>query len=198
MDIKPTRKTGSLVSTSLLLRRSAVPRLFPPGCYYLLGMANFGELVLVLGDAHVPDRASKIAEGFQRMLVPNKMQHVICTGDCDGIMDQLQGLAPNMHVVAGINGGANSTMPESRVLQVGAFKIGVVHGHQILPWKNEAAVDRWRRKLGVDVLISGHSHQNQFRIIEDRFVSINPVRLSSISGPFLSNRLSGWKSSDIT
>lgn len=43
-------------------------------------MAEFGELVLVLGDMHIPHRAAAIPEKFKRMLVPNKMQHVLCTG----------------------------------------------------------------------------------------------------------------------
>lgn len=36
--------------------------------------SDFGELVLVLGDFHIPHRAAGIPEKFQRMLVPNKMQ----------------------------------------------------------------------------------------------------------------------------
>lgn len=43
--------------------------------------ANFGELVLVVGDHHLPSRAVSIPEPFQKMLVPNKMQHVVCTGN---------------------------------------------------------------------------------------------------------------------
>ena len=42
---------------------------------------DFGELVLVVGDFHIPHRCSSIPEKFQRMLVPNKMQHVLCTGE---------------------------------------------------------------------------------------------------------------------
>jgi hypothetical protein len=37
-------------------------------------MTDFGELVLVVGDFHIPHRAASIPEKFQRMLVPNKMQ----------------------------------------------------------------------------------------------------------------------------
>lgn len=37
-------------------------------------MSDFGELVLVIGDFHIPYRAAIIPEKFQRMLVPNKMQ----------------------------------------------------------------------------------------------------------------------------
>jgi vacuolar protein sorting-associated protein 29 len=44
-------------------------------------MSDFGELVLVVGDAHVPHRAAGLPEKFKRMLVPNKMQHVLCTGN---------------------------------------------------------------------------------------------------------------------
>lgn len=44
-------------------------------------MSDFGDLVLVCGDLHVPYRAGGIPEKFQKMLVPNKMQHVLCTGN---------------------------------------------------------------------------------------------------------------------
>ncbi len=44
-------------------------------------MAEFGELVLVLGDYHIPHRAAMIPEVFKKMLVPNKMQHIFCTGN---------------------------------------------------------------------------------------------------------------------
>ena len=42
---------------------------------------DFGELALVVGDFHIPHRAACVPEKFQKMLVPNKMQHVICTGN---------------------------------------------------------------------------------------------------------------------
>ena len=44
-------------------------------------MADFVELALVVGDMHIPQRAMGIPEKFQRLLVPNKMQHVLCTGN---------------------------------------------------------------------------------------------------------------------
>ena len=42
---------------------------------------DFGELVLVVGDFHIPQRVGTIPERFKRMLVPNKMQYVLCTGN---------------------------------------------------------------------------------------------------------------------
>jgi vacuolar protein sorting-associated protein 29 len=66
-------------------------------------MAEFGELVLVLGDIHIPHRAAIIPEKFKRMLVPNKMQHVLCTGNLvvREQLEELKALAPNVHVVRG-------------------------------------------------------------------------------------------------
>jgi len=137
--------------------------------------------VLVLGDMHIPQRASKIPAPFKRMLVPNKMQHVICTGNVSQEQyEELRGLAPNVHIVSGEfddlepNNGSVS-FPETRVLQVGAFRIGVVHGHQLIPWKSKEAIERMRRKLDVDVIVTGHTHQNEVNVQEEDYYHINPV-----------------------
>mmetsp|Transcript_10119 Transcript_10119/g.12152 ORF Transcript_10119/g.12152 Transcript_10119/m.12152 type:complete len:202 (-) Transcript_10119:117-722(-) len=151
-------------------------------------MANFGELVLVLGDVHIPHRANTIPEKFKRMLVPNKMQHVICTGNVgnDEQYEELRELAPNVHIVAGDFdvSGANvtQTFPETKVVQVGSFRIGVIHGHQIIPWNDETALARMRRKLNVDILISGHTHQNSV-LEHEGYFHINP---GSITGAYSS------------
>jgi len=138
--------------------------------------ASFGELVLVLGDLHIPSRASKIQAAFKRMLVPNKMQHVICTGNIGSSepYDELRSLAPNVHVVAG-DYDTDTVFPETTVVQVGAFRIGVIHGHQIIPWKSSDALSRMRRKLNVDVLVSGHTHQNEVSVQDGSYYHINPV-----------------------
>lgn len=38
-------------------------------------------LVLALGDLHIPHRAPDLPEKFKSMLVPGKIQHIICTGN---------------------------------------------------------------------------------------------------------------------
>lgn len=142
-------------------------------------MANFGELVLILGDMHIPQRASKIPAAFKRMLVPNKMAHVICTGNISNEQYQeLRSLAPNLHIVAGEYDDlepSGLSFPETRVLQVGAFRIGVCHGHQLIPWQSKEAIQRMQRKLNVDVIVTGHTHQNEVNVQEDDYYHINPV-----------------------
>mmetsp|Transcript_52446 Transcript_52446/g.63193 ORF Transcript_52446/g.63193 Transcript_52446/m.63193 type:complete len:209 (-) Transcript_52446:299-925(-) len=153
-------------------------------------MANFGELVLLMGDIHIPHRATDIPEKFKRMLVPNKMQHVICTGNL-GSQEQyetLRNLAPNVAVVAGdfeyFTPSSSQTpaqqqlFPETKVVQVGQFRIGVIHGHQVIPWGDHMSLAMMRRKLDVDILVSGHTHKNEVHEHEG-FWHINP---GSITG----------------
>ena len=38
------------------------------------------------------------------------------------------------------------------------MKIGLIHGHQIIPWSDEEALENKAKELGVKLLLSGHSH----------------------------------------
>ena len=49
-------------------------------------------------------------------------------------------------------------LPESQIVEIAGFRVGVIGGHQILPWGDELALQQWQRKLDVDILISGHEH----------------------------------------
>lgn len=49
----------------------------------MIPCGNFVEMVLVLaiGDLHIPARAPDLPAKFKSMLVPGKIQHIICTGN---------------------------------------------------------------------------------------------------------------------
>lgn len=132
--------------------------------------ANFGELVLLVGDHHIPMRAMAIPTPFLQMLVPGKMQHVICTGNIGDPeeYDRLRGLvsvssaSANVHCVQGeydfalgIPDGIPS-FPETKIVQLGRFRVGVIGGHQVVPWGDLSSLAMQRRKMGVDVLVCGH------------------------------------------
>jgi len=131
---------------------------------------------------------------YRRMLVPNKMQHVLCTGNLttrgSGVYEELRNLAPNVHCVAGDMDDAvmatkgddtaasqqpSVSFPETKVVKIGQFRIGLVHGHQSIPWGNQDALAGYRRKLGADILISGHTHRNEVTPYDGHY-HINPVR----------------------
>lgn len=59
------------------------------------------------------------------------------------------------------------------MVTVGQFRIGLTHGHQIVPWADPEALALVQRQLDVDILISGHTHKFEAYEHENRFY-INP------------------------
>lgn len=116
-------------------------------------------LVLVIGDFHIPNRAADLPEAFKKLLVPGKIQVVLCTGNlCTNETHRfLKSLAHEVHVVQG-DADEDSQWPEYKVVTVGQFKIGLCHGHQIVPWGDSEALAMAQRQLGVDIMITGHTH----------------------------------------
>ena len=138
------------------------------------------ELVLVVGDMFVPQRAPDISEQFKSILIPNKLQHVLSLGNIGSreSNDWLKSLSNDFHQVKG--DFDEGDIPEKKVVQIGEFKIGMVHGHQVLPWGDPEALSNVQRELGCDILLSAHTHQIDVRVKEGKFF-INP---GSISGAF--------------
>ena len=138
------------------------------------------ELVLVVGDMFVPQRAPDISEQFKSILIPNKLQHVLSLGNIGSreSNDWLKSLSNDFHQVKGDFGEGD--IPEKKVVQIGEFKIGMIHGHQVLPWGDPEALSNIQRELGCDILLSAHTHQIDVRAKEGKFF-INP---GSISGAF--------------
>ncbi|CAK9292454.1 unnamed protein product [Gordionus sp. m RMFG-2023] len=75
-------------------------------------------LVLVIGDFHIPYRSYTLPDQFLKLLVPGKIQHILCT-------------ANDVHVVRG--DFDEEGFPEQKVVTVNKFRIGLVHGHQLIP-----------------------------------------------------------------
>jgi len=138
------------------------------------------ELVLVVGDMFVPQRSPDINEQFKSILIPNKLQHVLSLGNIGSreSYDWLKSLSNDFHTVKG--DFDEGDIPEKKVVQIGEFKIGMIHGHQVLPWGDLDALTNIQRELGCDILLSGHTHQIGVQVKEKKFY-INP---GSISGAF--------------
>ena len=124
-------------------------------------------LVLVLGDMHVPHRAAEIPKAFRKLLVPGKIQHIVCTGNIvdKATWDYLKSLCPEVHAVRGDFDDSSflphiaDTLTETKVVTIGQFKIGVCHGHQVVPWGDPESLGALQRQLDCDILVSGHTHR---------------------------------------
>ncbi len=74
------------------------------------------------------------------------------------------------------------TLPDTRVLTVADFRIGICHGHQISPWGDPLALAALARKLDVDVLVTGHTHVNDIVEYEGRCF-VNPGSITGAYSP---------------
>ena len=57
-------------------------------------------LVLIIGDLHIPHRVAAIPDKFKKLLVPEKIEAVICTGNlcCQEQFSYLKSLSTDLHV----------------------------------------------------------------------------------------------------
>jgi predicted phosphodiesterase len=71
------------------------------GSQYSEDPSAFAMLVLVIGDMHIPHRVQSIPDKFKKLLVPDKIQSVICTGNlcCKEQFDYLKSLSSDVHVI---------------------------------------------------------------------------------------------------
>ncbi|CAD6198552.1 unnamed protein product [Caenorhabditis auriculariae] len=128
-------------------------------------------LVLLIGDLHLPHRAHNLSAKFRKLLVPNKMQHVLCTGNlCTReTFDYLRSLSSDVHVVRGDFDDDSLKYPDTKIVTVGQFRIGLCHGHQVIPWGDQRMLELLARQLDVDVLVTGNSYECTAREKAGRF-----------------------------
>ncbi|CAK0786227.1 Vacuolar protein sorting-associated protein 29 [Coccomyxa viridis] len=139
-------------------------------------------LVLCIGDFHIPHRATDIPPKFKALLVPGKIHHILCPGNLctKETYDFLKTVCTDLYITRGDFDEAGSKYPDEKVLTVGNFRIGICHGHQVVPWGRNEALALVQRKLNVDILISGHTHEFKAFAYEGRFL-INP---GSVTGAY--------------
>jgi vacuolar protein sorting-associated protein 29 len=128
----------------------------------------------------VPQRSQDIDPQFKTILIPNKLQHVLSLGNIGSreSYDWLKSLSNDFHSVKG--DFDEGDMPEKKIVTIGEFKIGMIHGHQILPWGNTDSLSAIQRELDCDILLSGNTHEINVKVLDNKLY-INP---GSISGAF--------------
>ncbi|KAJ3452388.1 vacuolar protein sorting-associated protein [Anaeramoeba flamelloides] len=132
-------------------------------------------LILLIGDIHIPQRSFGIPEQFKKLLVPGKIKHVLCTGNLTSkeSLEYLKTLASEVHVVKGDFDDENLNFPETKTIQLENFKFGLCHGHQIVPWGDQKSLQVLQRKMDVDILVTGHTHEFTAFQLENKLF-INP------------------------
>lgn len=83
--------------------RTALPLTALLPCLDSALVRRAAQLVLVIGDFHIPHRTASVPAKFKKLLVPGKIQHILCTGNlCNrDTFDYLKSVANDVHVVRG-------------------------------------------------------------------------------------------------
>merc|ERR1719223_1014606 len=97
----------------------------------------------------------------------------------------LRTLANSVHIVRGDLDVASglADLPEQKVVKIGEFRIGISHGHQVVPWGDPESLANLQRQLDVDILITGHTHKNEVYEYEKKYI-INPGSATGAYSPF--------------
>ena len=137
-----------------------------------------------MGDCHIPHKSSDIPEQFKSLLVPGKLDYVICTGNiCNAeTKTWIESLSPSKDSSVFVSGDADEVpgLSERQCVTIGGFKFGIIHGHQVVPWGDLEALGTVQRELECDVLIFGHTHTEKI-LAQNGIFFLNP---GSITGAY--------------
>ena len=127
-------------------------------------------MIAIIGDFHIPNRASEIPGEFVSFLRDSEM--IVCTGDLTdaGVLRELKSYAPVKIVRGNMD---DFGYPEKEIFRIGKLKFGLVHGSGIYPRGDEKQLYNLAKDMGVDVLVSGHTHVVSIKKIGDVLL-LNP------------------------
>lgn len=80
------------------------------------------------------------------------------------------------YIVAG-NNDFYGNLPREEVIQIGKYKVWMIHGHMYYVSLNTRRLKEAARERGVDIVMYGHTHRPDIDIEEDLIV-LNPGSLS--------------------
>jgi vacuolar protein sorting-associated protein 29 len=123
---------------------------------------------------------------FRKLLSPGKIGQVLCLGNITDkdTYDFLRATAPDLQIVKGDFDTEAPNLPLSKVVQHGGLRIGLTHGHTIIPQGDADSLLITARQMDVDILLWGGTHKFEAYELEGKFF-VNP---GSASGAFST----GW------
>lgn len=127
--------------------------------------------VLIVSDTH------KCNGNFYKVLGEQKPDLVIHCGDAEGSEDELEAAADcPVRIVLG-NNDFFSHLPRELTLDIGSYKVWVVHGHNYYVSMGNERLKREASDRGFDIVLYGHTHRPVVDA-EGDVIAVNPGSLS--------------------
>lgn len=127
--------------------------------------------VLIVSDTH------KCNGNFYKVLGEQKPDLVIHCGDAEGSEDELEAAADcPVRIVLG-NNDFFSHLPRELTLDIGPYKVWVVHGHNYYVSMGNERLKREASDRGFDIVMYGHTHRPVVDA-EGDVIAVNPGSLS--------------------
>ncbi|EPY36752.1 vacuolar sorting protein [Angomonas deanei] len=156
-------------------------------------------LILVVGESHVPMRSAAIPEAFKSMLTPGRIQKTFVTGNiaCRELHDYFRTVSNQLHCTYGeFDSEWSTSLPQYVCVEVEGLKIGMIHGHQVVPEGDKESLAAVQRKLDVDVLIYGTPAVAKLHEFDGR-AFVNPGSITGAFSPTEGNILPSFVLLDI-
>ncbi len=127
--------------------------------------------VAILGDTHIPGRASEIPGKLLDEMKKFRPEKILFTGDF-GSLDVLKALQKFCPVTA-VKGNADFLeLPETLTFEILGIKFCLLHGHQAKPAGDKTQLQNLAKYFGAEVLVCGHTHIPE--VYMERTLVINP------------------------
>jgi len=138
--------------------------------------------VLAVSDTHIPERATRIPRELEEFVSRRGYDVVVHAGDLveEGVLDFLRSLGREVYAVRGNMDYLR--LPRYARFEVGGVAFGVFHGDGIYPRGSIPLLSKVAVKLGVGVLISGHTHAPFVAYDKVGVVHVNPGSLTGVWG----------------
>ena len=130
-------------------------------------------LIGLISDTHIPDRRMKLPQKVMETF--ENVDLILHAGDVTSksVIEELETIAPVIAVEGNMDRVAGDVdLPLSQVIEVEGHKIGIIHG-EVYPRGDTQHLYYSALELGVDILVSGHSHIAQLEKIKG-VILVNP------------------------
>lgn len=139
--------------------------------------------ILVAGDTHIPDRASSVPRLIKEDIEPKRFDLILFTGDLTSkeVEEWLRSLSTRLIIVRG--NMDYLPYPRQFTLDLLNYGLGLIHGDQVYPRGSIIKLSDLAKKMGVDILVSGHTHSPFLEVSnEGDVLLINPGSLTGVWG----------------